>query len=110
MAKWADYLITAITHAEKSDGNKYISHVMLHTDSDAYFEKGIKKTKEEVVSLLKSGKSVCTTRWEYSTRKWTIGAGVTFEKIDGVEYLRTISDNTTINNIENLIPMAAWPL
>ncbi|MDB4926326.1 DUF3892 domain-containing protein [Mucilaginibacter sp.] len=107
MAKWADYLISGAWFAETAT-SKYISHVMLHVDNDEAGGVGHKRTKDEVIMLLKNNKTVCTIKWNYSDSSWSLGAWIGFESVDGIEYLRSHPDNSIANNLDNSLPMAAF--
>jgi hypothetical protein len=105
MSKWADYLISGVWFTTQNN-SKRISHVMLHTDSDNTFEKGIKTSESEVIKLLKNKKSVITITWNYP--EWRQGAEVTYETVQGQEYLRTGANATTKDNLDNSVDMHAF--
>ena len=107
MAKWADYLISGVWKVQVNE-SKRISHVMLHKDNEAFLETGIKKTEQEVISLLKEGKKIKTIRWDYDRKIWIQGANVVFETQNNKEYLRSVKDTEEKNNLENLISMSAF--
>lgn len=107
MAKWADYLISGIWISEVSN-SKYISHVMLHKDTDTTFEHGVKTGKDDVIRLIKAGRTVVSIKWDYVKATWVKGAAVTYENRLGVDYLRTVKDATVTDNLDNLISM--WSL
>ncbi len=104
MSKWADYLISGVWFTTQNN-SKRISHVMLHADSDSGFEHGIKTSESEVIKLLKNKKSVITITWNYPG--WQKGAAVTYETVQGQEYLRTVANATTKDNLDNSISMQA---
>jgi len=107
MAKWADYLISGIWFTERGN-SKYISYVMLHEDLGDSVKTGTKRTKDEVIALIKNYKTVCTIKWNYNSGSWSNGALVGYEKINGVEYLRTHPDPTQTDNLDNLLHMASF--
>lgn len=99
MAKWADYLIS---HVKKDSSDRVVS-VLLHEDNGETVSRGYVKTKDEVIALLKRGKTVCTILWGYP--KWNKGAEVDYVKYQNGEYLRTDRNKTAKDNLDNLIPL-----
>ena len=106
MSKWADYLITGVWRENEGEA-RYVSHVMLHKDDVTSFYKGVKTSKDDVIALIKAGSTVMTISWDYSISKWSMGAAVGYEEINGVEYLRSENDASVQKNINNLISMLA---
>jgi hypothetical protein len=99
MAKWADFLIS---HVER-DSNGNVLKVLLHIDNGESVARGIVKTKDEVISLIKAGYSVKTIIWGYP--KWKQGAEVVCVKVNLGEFLRTNRNQTDNDNLDNLIPL-----
>jgi hypothetical protein len=97
MAKWADYLISHV--GRDSSGN--VLKVLLHTDNGENVSTGIVRTKEEVIALLKKGYSIKTMIWIYPN--WKQGAEVQCIKGTYGEFLRTDSNKTDSDNLDNLI-------
>ena len=110
MAKWADYLISGIWFTQIGN-SKYVSHVMVHVDNgDTISTPGKKWTKDEAIAAIKNGKSFCTIRWNYNDAAWNIGAAVEYERVGGVEYLRTRKDASSADNLDNLLRMTTFGL
>lgn len=109
MEKWADYLISGIWFSGTGT-SKYVSHVMLHIDNGDSIATGLKKTKDEVISLITAKKTVMTIKWNYSSASWSSGAIVGTEKVNGVEYLRTHKDASVSDNLDNLLQMLSFGL
>jgi len=108
MAKWADYLISGIWLIGISN-SRYISHVMVHIDNgDTINIPGKKWTKDEVIVAIKRGSSFCTVKWNYNKASWNQGAAVGYEKINGIEYLRTHPDANSADNLDNLLQMPSF--
>ncbi|WP_111308562.1 DUF3892 domain-containing protein [Confluentibacter sediminis] len=99
MTKWADYLISHV----KKDSNQRVVHVLLHEDKGETVSMGVIKTKDEVITLLKKGKTVNTILWGYPN--WLNGASVDFIKYQNGEYLRTDRNITEKDNLDNLISL-----
>ena len=108
MAKWADLLISGVWFSQTP--HKHVSHVMLHTDNGENFSNGVKKTRQEVVNLIKNGKTVNTIKWNYASANWSNGAKVEVINVGGVDYLRSHRDATTSDNIDNSIQMSVFGL
>jgi len=104
MAKWADYLISAVRFSKNGD-HRYISHVLLHEDGENSIGIGVKKTKDEVIKLIDDEKTVRTIRWSYQTALWNNGAEVSTEKRGDIRYLRTHPDASVQDNLDNLLPL-----
>lgn len=99
MEKWADYLISQV----KRNSSGIVIEVMLHEDNVESVSKIGVKTKDEVINLLKKGKTVYTILWSYP--KWNKGAEVSYLKNSNGEYLRTNRNSTDKDNLDNLIPL-----
>lgn len=100
MAKSADYFISGVW----KDNFERITNVMLHTvnDNDS-FQLGVKTSESSVINLLKLNRTIKTITWGYPD--WHIGASVTYVNIGGIEYLRTVANATTKDNLDNSINM-----
>ncbi|ELY2017911.1 DUF3892 domain-containing protein [Flavobacterium psychrophilum] len=99
MAKWADYLISQV----KRNSSGVVTEVMLYEDNGDTITKIGVKTKDEVINLLKRGKTVCTILWDYPT--WLKGAEVSYLNNSNGEYLRTNRNSTDKDNLDNLFPL-----
>lgn len=97
MAKWADYLISHV----KRNPSGIVTELMLHVDNGDTVTKIGVKTKDEIIILLKKGKTVYTTVWGYP--KWNKGAEVSYLSNSNGEYLRTNRNSTDKDNLDNLI-------
>ena len=104
--KWADYAITAIWFSHYP--HKHVAYVRLHEDggNDLIYP-GQKVSKETAIGLLKKGKTIVTTRWNYQDNAtWVKGAKVDyFKHQNGTEYLRTDANATKSDNLDNLLDM-----
>lgn len=99
--KWADYIITGIWISNKNE-RRYISHVLLHQDEGSTLSQpGAKQDKDFVIALLKT-KTIVTAKWDYYNGRWSIGAFIDKEFINGEYYLKTAPDGNRSNNLNNL--------
>ena len=100
MSKISDYFITGVW----KDSQKRITHVFLHTVSENNtFDKGVKNTEADTISLLKRNYIIRTITWSYPN--WANGAAVLYESRNGNEFLITERNTTTKDNLDNSIPM-----
>ncbi len=108
MAKWADYLISAIQFTNRTAPLYF--HVMLHADNGNTVCSGTKKTKDEIILLLDNGYKIKTTRWNYVSANWSEGAQVLTEARQNRRYLRTRPDASTADNLDNMLQMSSFGL
>lgn len=99
MAKWADYGISAKQmNAEKTHIVKVKVHVV---NNDNAIGSGTEWLRTKVVSAIEAS-STFVTIVKNAKGDWTKGAVVRIEVINGVKYIRTDSDQTTKDNLDNL--------
>lgn len=98
------YYITGVW----KDKQKRITDVMLHqVYNDGSFEtRGRKSNKKDVIQLIKNGKVIKTLVWNYPG--WIVGAVVTYETVNNEEYLRSVKDASTKNNLDNSLQMECF--
>ncbi|MEJ5102382.1 DUF3892 domain-containing protein [Chryseobacterium sp. MYb328] len=95
-----DYFISGIW----KDSKDRITHVLLHkVMENGSFNPGIKTTEQNAIKHIKNGKKIYTLNWGYPG--WNIGAEVTYVLNNNNEYLRTIHNSKTEDNLDNLISM-----
>lgn len=104
MSTKTNYYITGVW----KDNQKRITNVMLHSvNTDETFRvRGSKTNKNDVIRLIKNGYEIKTLVWEYPG--WNIGALITYEIVNGQEYLRTVKDTSTKNNLDNSLTMECF--
>ena len=96
MAKWSDYLISAVRYYKDS-----ISQLKVHKDlGDKVGQEQI-WSKEEVVSSIKNYNSFCTI-YKNSAGNWTKGEDVHVVTVGYSTYLRTDRNNIAKDNLGNL--------
>lgn len=102
MENW-DYYISGIWKI-KQGGDEYITDVFLHSTAEG-FGKGVKTSKDEVVTLLKDGAKITTITWNYHLIQWRYGARVEFDELDGETWLHTYPGAATFDDLESSIQM-----
>jgi hypothetical protein len=97
-SKWADYVITAVrfniagTHIEEVRTSE-------HTGTELINE-AIKR-RNSVVSQIENGSAYCTAT-KRSDGKYYYGAEVKVVTIDGEKFIKTKSDGSKLDNLDNL--------
>lgn len=100
MSKLADYFISGVW----KNNSERITDVMLHSvKNDNSFQLGVKTSELSVINQLKLNRTIKTITWDYPD--WEIGASVTYVKVGGIEYLRTVANATVKDNLDNSINM-----
>lgn len=98
VSKWADYCISAVRFNDK---HTHIDKVRRHLDNDTSIGAGSEVSRESVISDLKRGTTYITVFKDQSD-KWKKGQSVYIVKINGTEYIKTVDDKTTKDNLDNL--------
>jgi hypothetical protein len=97
LAKWADYLISAVRY----DGdNSHIIKVKTHVDTGDGVDKPFEEKRETVISKLKNGKEYCTIIKKDGN--WKRGQMVHIVQVKGNEYIRTDKNETDKDNLGSL--------
>lgn len=97
MKRWAELLIKKV----HKDEHGRVQKVKVGIDVVSRVLGDVELTKEEVISILKDGSIIKTTYME--DNKYVEGATVThYKESNGVEYLRTNSNKTSKDNLDNL--------
>jgi hypothetical protein len=98
MAKWADYLISAVSYNSR---HTHIDQVMAHLDSGDTVGEGKIYNRSKVVELINDGKTFCTIV-KNSEGRWDKGQKVFIINVNGVSYIKTVDNGTEADNLENL--------
>ena len=98
MAKWADYLISAVRY----NGNHKIAKIIQHEDKDGTVGEGIEVERAAVASNIKSGKTYMTI---YSGPKntWRMGKKVNTFRVDGEYCVRVDNNKAHIDNLGEVV-------
>ena len=97
MAKWADYLISAVSYNSK---HTHIDQVKAHLDSGDTVGEGKVYSRATVVDAINNGKTFCTII--NNEGKWGKGQKVFIINVNGVSYIKTVDNGTEADNLENL--------
>jgi len=97
--------ITAVSHE-----HGHISHLFVHdVTANNILIKGVKRSIAEVLILLKTN-NIYTLIWNYNDKSWKTGSKVDsiHSKYPPGHYLRSHADGIIKDNLENLLPLAAF--
>lgn len=98
MDKWADYAIYAVRYNTE---HTHIAMVRMHADNgDAFSPETVEWTRQNVVAAIKRGTSFVTVF--FRDGQWKMGRPVRIIEIKGVEYIKTLKDNTAADNLDEL--------
>jgi hypothetical protein len=101
MTKWADYLISEVRF---NSAGTHIDEVRTHTDTgDKVSGTTEDMTRQAVIDYLDSDKTFVTI-YKNSDGSWKKGATVDTVTINGVRYIKTHSDGTEKDNLDELPP------
>jgi len=98
MAKWADYLISAVRF---NAAETHIDRVRTHTDNDDSIGSAVEMERTTVVSRIEAGYTF-ETIYRSTDGKWQRGKRVKIIVINGIKYIKTYADNTTRDNLDDL--------
>lgn len=98
MAKWADYLISAVQY---NLSETHIDYVKEHIDKGDSVAAATVSARSTVMSRIKTGKTYVTVTMN-SENKYVKGASVEVITVDGVEYIKTVADSTKKDNLGEL--------
>jgi len=100
MAKWADYLISAVRYETSSTG-RHISQLRVHTDGAESVGQATTWTKNQVVTSINAGQRFKTI-YKTADDKWHMGEDVRVVVIDGESFLRTDANKIKADNLGEL--------
>ncbi len=98
MAKWADYLISAVRYNTE---HTHITDLYVHEDKEDSVGKGEIYSRQEIVDKINCGISVITI-FKNTEGKWNKGQKVSVINVNGIQYLKTIDNGREEDNLENL--------
>ncbi len=98
MAKWADYVITAVRYDSTHDR---IIKVKVMEDNGETLHSPSEMTRQTVISNIDEGRMFVTAQ-KNKEGKWNKGAKVIIVRINYVDYIKTVSNNSEKDNLEEL--------
>ena len=101
----AIYYVTGIKKVTTGN-HTYISEVTLHHVENGSVRVAVLTNKDKVIALIKAKHLVYTATWNYGSINWTRQESVTYETLNGSEYLRSTPDNEKRDNLLHLLPLA----
>jgi hypothetical protein len=98
MAKWADFLISAVKYNEE---RTHIERVRVHEDNGVNVGAPVNSSRLTGVSNIKSGYSYVTI-YKTTENKWKKGEDVRIIKVGNEEFIRTDANQTAADNLGDL--------
>lgn len=98
MAKWADYLISAVRY---NSDHTHIDQVKAHEDKGESVGEAKIYNRETVVDAIKNGTTFVTI-YKNSAGKYDKGQKVYVITVKGTGYLKTVDNGKEEDNLENL--------
>lgn len=98
MPKWADYLIYEVRFNEK---HTHINRLKVFVDDGDSVGKSSEHSRQDVVTAIKGGTTYVTI-YKNGSGNWDKGKPVYVIPVNGSEYLKTVSDNKLVDNLDNL--------
>ena len=97
MSQWADFLISAVRYNSE---HAHIIKVIQHQDSVTSVGSGVEVLRTLVIQNIKLGLKYATI---YSNgSQWKLGQRIILDTIKGIEYIKTVPDNITADNLGEL--------
>ncbi|GGY88308.1 DUF3892 domain-containing protein [Shewanella fodinae] len=98
MAKWADYLISAVRY---NSDHTHIDQVRAHEDTGDSVGEGKVYARQTIVDAIKNGTTFVTI-YKNSSGNYDKGQKVYVITVKGVGYLKTVDNGKEEDNLENL--------
>lgn len=98
MAKWADYLISAVSY---NSNHFHIDKVMAHVDNDTAVGDGEIYFRQSIIDAINKGTTFVTI-YKNGNGQYNKGQKVFVINVNGVGYLKTVDNGVAADNLENL--------
>lgn len=98
MAKWADYLISAVNYNQE---HTHIDKLRVHKDNGDSVGKGEAYARQAIVDAINDGTTFVTI-YKNKEGKWNKGEDVIIINVNGIDYLKTEDNGKEEDNLENL--------
>ncbi len=102
MAKWADYLVSAVRYTT-SQNTRYISHLKVHLDNGESVGTASTMDRDTVIKLLGGGTTFSTIYKKAATdTNWSLGKKIEVYTLNSKKFIKTVSNNKEEDNLEEL--------
>jgi hypothetical protein len=98
MDKWADFGISAVKF---NDAHTHINKVRAHPDNGDKMGAPVEQARTDIVNAIKKGITFVTI-FKGSDGNWKKGQAVYIIKINGVEFIKTVDNGKSVDNLDNL--------
>lgn len=98
MAKWADYLISAVRYNSE---HSHITHLKVREDKGDTVGVGENYTRQTVVNAINNETSFITI-YKSESNEWKKGAKVYIFKVNGTNYIKTVDNQKEEDNLGGL--------
>ena len=98
VSKWADYGISAVRFNAR---HTHIDQVQITPDQGAQFGPSSTHQRDDVVSAIRRGVKFVTI-FRGAGNNWQRGQPVFIDRINGVDFLKTVPNGKPIDNLDNL--------
>jgi len=97
MTEWGDYGISAVRY----DGETRIDQVRVHKNSKGIMDNSEIWPRRDVIAALKMNFELITLI-DNDQGQWVMGSKVVIDDVGGTDYIKTVKDGTTRDNLDNL--------
>lgn len=97
-SKWADYGISAVRFNAR---HTHIDQVQVTQDQGDSFGPSSTARRDDVVSAIRRGVKFVTI-FRSATNQWNRGQPVFVDRINGIDFLKTVPNGKPIDNLDNL--------
>ena len=98
MSKWADYGISAVRF---NNAHTHIDRVRINADNGESLGAAQDFGRSDVVAAIKRNVTFVTI-FRNTGGDWSKGQPVFIDRVGGVEYLKTVPNGKTVDNLDNL--------
>jgi hypothetical protein len=98
MDKWADYGISGVKF---NSAHAHIDQVQVNQDNGDSMGGAVVKRRVDVVSAIRQGTTFVTI-FRGANNQWQKGQPVFIDRINGIDYLKTVPNGKPIDNLDNL--------
>lgn len=97
MTEWGDYGISAVRY----DGETHIDQVRVHKNNNGKVDNSEIWPRRDIIAALRMNFELITLI-DNDQGQWVKGAKVIIDDVDGTDYIKTVKDSTTRDNLDNL--------